>query len=309
MRIGIVLPQGSSDGPDARAWTRIRDIARHAEAVGLDSLWAYDHFVFRMPDEQGVIEEDGIHEAWTILTAVAASTERIGLGTIVLGTGFRPPALTAKMAATLDEVAGGRLTLGLGTGWHEPEYRAFGYPFDHLASRFDESLRIIVPLLHGERVTFHGAYHHVDDAVLIPPPRRLASTGSGGALPILVAAKGERVLRLTARWADAWNTAWFGLPDERFAGRLADLRAACEAEQRDPATLEVTVGVTVDVTAETAPAEGQPALPGRDHDAVASAFDRWRDEGAGHLQVNLTSVDERAIDDLAAARRLHLGEG
>jgi probable F420-dependent oxidoreductase len=307
MKIGIVLPQGSSDGPDAIAWTRIRDIARHAEAAGLDSLWAYDHFIFRIPDDSGNIEEDGIHEAWTLLTAVAASTERIGLGTIVLGTGFRPPALTAKMAATLDEVAGGRLTLGLGTGWHEPEYRAFGYPFDHLASRFDECLQVIVPLLRGERVTVAGAYHQVEDALLIPPPRRPAR--SPGAMPILIAAKGARVLRLTARWADAWNTAWFALPDERFAQRRADLRAACEAEDRDPATLEVTVGVTVDVVATTAPTEGQPALPGRDPSAVARAFDRWRDEGVGHLQVSLSAVTDQAIDDLAAARRLHLGEG
>ncbi len=318
MKIGIVLPQGSSDGPGAIAWTRIRDLARHAEAAGLDSLWAYDHLVFRIPDAHGVIEEDGIHEAWTILTAVAASTECIGLGTIVLGTGFRPPALTAKMAATLDEVAGGRLTLGLGTGWHEPEYRAFGYPFDHLASRFEESLRIIVPLLRGERVTVTGTYHQVDDAVLIPPPRRpgdptgtsgTSSTSGTGAMPILVAAKGERVLRLTARWADAWNTAWFANPDERFAQRRADLRTACDAEGRDPATLEVTVGISVDTDATARASDGPPALPGRDRGEVARAFDRWRDEGVGHLQVSLKAVDERALDDLAAARRLHLGEG
>ncbi len=312
MKIGIVLPQGSSDGPGAIAWTRIRDIARHAEAVGLDSVWAYDHLIFRLPDEQGVVAEDGIHEAWTVLTAVAASTERIELGTIVLGTGFRPPALTAKMAATLDEVAGGRLTLGLGTGWHEPEYRAFGYPFDHRAARFDEALRIIVPLLRGERVTFAGTYHDVDDAVLIPaPPRPTRIPGSAampGRLPILIAAKGERVLRLTARWADAWNTAWFGLPDERFAERARDLRAACEAEGRDPATLEVTVGVTVAAGATTIEQGGQAALPGRSVAEVARGFDAWAALGVGHLQVNLTSVDERAIDDLAAARRLHLGE-
>lgn len=303
MKIGIVLPQGSSDGPGAIAWSRIRDVARRAEAAGLDSLWAYDHLIFRLPDAHGVIEEDGIHEAWTVLTAVAASTERIELGTIVLGTGFRPPALTAKMAATLDEVAGGRLTLGLGTGWHEPEYRAFGYPFDHLASRFDETLQVIVPLLRGERVTLHGTYHQVDDALLIPAPPR------PGALPILIAAKGERVLRLTARWADSWNTAWFALPDERFAQRRADLRAACDAEGRDPATLEITVGVTVDGDAETISDDAPRALPGRDPGAVARAFDRWRDEGVGHLQVSLSTVTDDAIDNLAAARRLHLEEG
>jgi alkanesulfonate monooxygenase SsuD/methylene tetrahydromethanopterin reductase-like flavin-dependent oxidoreductase (luciferase family) len=259
-----------------------------------------------MPDAQGQVEEDGIHEAWTVLTAVAAVTERIELGTIVLGTGFRPPALLAKMAATLDEVAAGRLVLGLGTGWHEPEYRAFGYPFDHLAGRFEESLAITVPLLRGERVTFHGAWHQVDDAVLIPAPPRPARRP--GSLPILIAAKGDRVLGLTARWADAWNTAWFGLPDDRFEQRLASMHAACAAEHRDPATLEVTVGVTIDTEADAPPPDGHPSLPGRNPDAVARGFDQWRDRGVGHLQVNLTSVDERALDDLAAARRLHLGE-
>ena len=211
MKIGLVLPMAEADGPGAGAWPRIRDLALLAEAGGIDSLWVYDHLVFRMAGEA----EDGIHEAWTLLSALAAVTERAELGTIVLGTGFRPPALTAKMAATLDEIANGRLILGLGTGWHEPEYRAFGYPFDHRAGRFEEALEIIVPLLRGERVTFKGRWHDVEDAVLIPAPPRPARMP--GRMPILVAAKGERVLRLAARWADAWNAAWFGFPDERFA--------------------------------------------------------------------------------------------
>ncbi|HEY4188928.1 MAG TPA: LLM class flavin-dependent oxidoreductase, partial [Candidatus Limnocylindrales bacterium] len=195
MKIGMVLPMNESDGNGAGTWARIRQLARHAEAAGLDSLWVYDHFIFRMPDEP----EDGIHEAWTLLTAVAAVTERVDLGTIVLGTGFRPPALMAKMAATLDEVSSGRLILGIGTGWHESEYTAFGYPFDHRAGRFEEALAIIAPLVHGERVTLHGRWHDVDDAVLIPPPPRPARLP--GRIPILIAAKGERMLRLTARHA------------------------------------------------------------------------------------------------------------
>ena len=240
MKIGIVLPMAEADGPGAGAWPQIRKLAQFAEAGGIDSLWVYDHLIFRMTGEA----EDGIHEAWTLLSALAAVTERAELGTIVLGTGFRPPALTAKMAATLDEIANGRLILGLGTGWHEPEYQAFGYPFDHRAGRFEEALGIIVPLLRGERVTFKGRWHEVDDAVLIPAPPRPARMP--GRMPILVAAKGERVLRLAARWADAWNAAWFGFPDERFAQRRADLVAACEAEGRDPATVEVTAGITID---------------------------------------------------------------
>ena len=170
MKIGMLLPMNDADGPGAATWSRIRSIARMAEDGGLDSVWVYDHLIFRFPDQP----EDGIHEPWTLLSAAAAVTERVELGTIVLGTGFRPPALLAKMAATLDEVSGGRLILGLGTGWHEPEYTAFGYPFDHRVGRFEEALGIIVPLLRGERVTFHGRWHDVEDAVLLPPPPRPA---------------------------------------------------------------------------------------------------------------------------------------
>ena len=194
MKIGIVLPMDEADGPGRRRLAAdpeagaARGGGRHRQPVGL-----------RPPHLPHAGEaEDGIHEAWTLLSALAAVTERAALGTIVLGTGFRPPALTAKMAATLDEIANGRLILGLGTGWHEPEYTAFGYPFDHRAGRFEEALAIIVPLLRGERVTFDGRWHEVDDAVLIPPPPRPARLP--GRMPILIAAKGERVLRLTARW-------------------------------------------------------------------------------------------------------------
>jgi probable F420-dependent oxidoreductase len=302
MQIGVVLPMNESDGNGASRWPRIRDLARHAEAGGIDSLWVYDHLLFRLAGEP----EDGIHEAWTLLTAVAAATGRAVLGTIVLGTAFRPPALLAKMAATLDEVADGRLILGLGTGWHEPEYAAFGYPFDHRAGRFEEALAIIVPLVRGERVTLHGRWHDVDDAVLLPPPPRPSRLP--GMIPILVAAKGERVLRLTARHADAWNAAWFGLPNERFAQRHADLRAACETEGRDPATLEVTVGLTLDAEGPSGRPGAPDALP-PDVDTIARALDAWRDLGVGHVQVDLRPMEERTIDIVLAARARHRGEG
>lgn len=298
MQIGLVLPMADGDGPSVREWPWIRAIARQAEAEGLDSLWAYDHLVTGGPGE----EPGGIHEAWTMLTAVAASTERVTLGTIVLGTGFRPPALTAKMAATLDEVANGRLILGLGTGWHQGEYRAFGYPFDHRAGRFDEALQVIVPLLRGEHVTLKGTWHEVDDCVLVPPPPRPGRLP--GHLPILIASKGERVQRLAARWADAWNAAWFGFPAEPYHERLAGLHRACEAEGRDPATIEITVGVGV----------REPGVQGfgtalePDATTIAKAFDAWRDLGVGHIQVALDPVTEANVSLLAEARRLHRGE-
>lgn len=294
MQTGLVLPMSEADAPGAGSWPQIRKLARLAEAGGIDSLWVYDHFIFRGLDD----EDGGILEAWTLLSALAAVTDRAALGTIVLGTGFRPPALTAKMAATLDEVSDGRLILGLGTGWHEPEYRAFGYPFDHRAGRFEESLQIIVPLLRGQHVTLNGTWHQIEDAVLIPPPPR--PTRLPGTVPILIAAKGERVLRLTASWADAWNTAWFGLPDERFAQRRSHLVAGCDAVGRDPATLEVTVGVSVGEA-------GASSLP-LDADAIARGLDAWRDQGVGHVQVSLASADEHAVELVLQARARHLGE-
>jgi probable F420-dependent oxidoreductase len=301
VKIGLILPMNDADGPDATAWPRVRQLATFAEDGGIDSLWVYDHLVFRFPGEP----EDGIHEAWTLLAAVAATTRRAELGTIVLGTGFRPPALLAKMAATLDEVSGGRLILGLGTGWHEPEYTAFGYPFDHRAGRFEEALSIIGPLLRGERVTLHGRWHDVEDAVLIPPPPRPSRLP--GRVPLLIAAKGERVLRLTARHADAWNTAWFGFPNERFDQRRNDLVVACEAEGRDPATVEITVGLTIDSARGAGGRPGASDALAADVDEVARALDAWREAGAGHVQVDLRPVTERTVEVLLAARSKHLG--
>ncbi len=301
MKIGALLPLVDEDGPNGSRWPTIRDLAVSAEEAGLDSLWVYDHLLFRTPGE----DEAGPHEPLAILSAVAAVTGRVELGTIVLGTGFRSPGITAKMAVAIDEVADGRLILGLGAGWHEPEYAAFGYPFDHRVGRFDEFLAVTLPLLRGERVTFHGQWHEAEDAVLLPPPPRPARLP--GRMPILIAAKGERMLRLTARHADAWNVAWFGVPTERFHQRRADLVAACEAEGRDPATLEVTVGLVIDATAA---AEGRPipadALP-PDVDAVARALDAWRDQGVGHVQVDLRPNGAQLAELLASAASKHRG--
>lgn len=301
MKVGVVLPMSERDGPGADRWPTIRDLALRAEALGLDSVWVYDHLIFRMDGQS----EQGLHEAWTLLAALAAVTERVNLGTIVLGTGFRPPGLTAKMAATLDEISDGRLILGLGTGWHEAEYAAFGYPFDHRAGRFEETLGIIVPLLRGGRVTVHGRWHQVDDAVLLPPPPR--SSRLPGHIPILVAAKGERVLRMVARHADAWNTAWFGFPDDRFAQRLANLLAACEAEGRDPATLGISVGLTMDNGTSTGGRPGAAKALPADIDTVARALDAWHELGVRHVQVDLRPADARMIEILAAARAKHVG--
>src|SRR5688572_31145289 len=150
---------------------------------------------------------------------------------------FRNPALLAKMAVTADVVSDGRLVLGLGAGWYDAEYVAFGYATDHRVGRLEEALQIITALLSGNSVTFNGRYYRMREAALLPPPQR--------PIPSLVAAKGPRMLRLVARHADAWNTAWFGRPDDRLRQRLSDLEEALAAEGRDPTTLRRTVGMEV----------------------------------------------------------------
>src|SRR5690242_8976954 len=153
LKIGLMLPtvEGWMGGWMAR-WEDLKRIAQHAEAVGFDSLWLPDHLLFEFgePGEP----PHGLLEAWTLLAALAASTERVELGPLVLCSGFRNPALLAKMADTLDEISGGRLILGLGAGYHEREYRAFGYPYDHRVSRFEEALKIIHTLLRVGTIDF-----------------------------------------------------------------------------------------------------------------------------------------------------------
>src|SRR5205823_9829883 len=132
---------------------------------------------------------EGEHEAWTIASAVAAVTDRVTVGTLVMCTSFRTPGLLAKMGATLDEVADGRLILGLGAGWHEPEYEAFGYPFDHRVDRFEEALGIILPLLRHGRVDVQGRYYEARACELAPRGPR------PGGPPILIGGQGPRMLR------------------------------------------------------------------------------------------------------------------
>jgi FMNH2-dependent dimethyl sulfone monooxygenase len=198
------------------------------------------------------------------------------------------------MAATLDHVSDGRLILGIGCGWHDPEYEAFGYPTDHKVGRFEEALTIIRSLIRDGRADLDGRWMTANDAVLLPPARP--------DLPILIAAKRPRMLELTARHADAWNLAWFGAPDERWAGAREALAAACAAAGRDPATLERTVGLTVrypDLLGTTsAEADGEgPALIG--DEAIAAGLAAYADEGTGHVIAALEPTTPEAVARLA----------
>jgi probable F420-dependent oxidoreductase len=292
VKIGVIVPQAASDNEGGRpSWPAIRSFVRSAEAHGLDSVWTFDHFFYK-PTEGPI---DGQLEAWTIVSALAAATERVEIGTLVLCSSFRSPAIVAKMAATADEVSGGRLILGLGAGWHDAEYDAFGFPKDRRVDRFEEALRIVVPLVRGETVTFEGRYHDARDAVLEPAPTRR--------IPVLVAAVRPRMLRLTARYADAWNTAWFGVPDERLRERLENLDAALAAEGRDPETLERTVGIEIRDPEHNVMADedGEDRSFRGSIDELAEAIDAYEALGIGHLIVVLQPMTETSLERLALA--------
>jgi probable F420-dependent oxidoreductase len=231
VKIGIMLPLGETE--DVGSWGRIRELAEVAESEGLDSLWVADHFFYKPPDG----EPKGLHEAWTLLSAVAAVTSRVELAPLVLCAPFRNPGLLASMAATLDEICGGRLILGVGAGWHDPEFEAFGYPTDRKVGRFEEWIEIVVRLLRRETVTFEGRYYQAREGVVVPPPSRR--------IPILIAGNKPRMMGLVARHADSWNTAWFGRPDDKLRERLADLDRALDAAGRDRKSLERHVGLLV----------------------------------------------------------------
>ena len=265
MKVGLILPLGDEPRPGVPAsYAELLAMVRQAEAGGLDSLWVYDHLISVSPD--GAVE--GTWEAWTTLAALAAATNRVTLGTMVSCTGFRHPAVTAKAAHTVAEISADRLVLGLGAGWHEPEYEAFGFPFDHRVDRFEESLRITASLLRDGRATFAGRYYQVKDAPLLPV------RSSSAVPPILIGCGGgARMLGLVARHADAWNTAWYGLPGPKFRERRDALFAACAEHGREPASVEVTVGMLIGGSSEV------PAVA----TGIAEALAAWRDEGVAHV--------------------------
>jgi len=295
MKIGLMLPIGEDKALGRPpSFDHLRAMTLAAEEGGLDSVWCADHVLFRPEDEPGT---HGTHEAWTLLSALAAVTSRVELGPLVLCVPFRNPALTAKMAATLDEVSGGRLVLGLGCGWHQPEFDAFDYPFDHRVGRFEEALEIIMPMLRTGSATFQGTWHRADQADLAPRgPRE-------GGPPVMIAGKQPRMLELVARHADQWNAAWYGHPDEadELRERLANLRGALDAAGRDPSTLELSAGVFVAV-AEDADAP-ENAMRGSAEE-IADALAGYSALGISHLIVHLWPRTPEAVTRLAEAAKL-----
>ena len=293
MKIGLMLPLADDE---TNGFADLRALGIAAEEGGLDSVWGADHVIFR---EGG--ETTGIHECWTVLTAIAAVTSRVEIGPLVLALPFRNPALTAKMAAELDEVSGGRLILGLGCGWHKPEFDAFGYPFDHRVSRFDEGLQV--------RCSCCARVAWTSPASITGPstPSFAHARSARAARRILVAGKQPRMLKLVARYADRdRNGAWYGHPDDahELRERLSNLRAALDAEGRDPATLELTAGIFVAFDVIGADADAPERAIRGSVDEVADALAGYAALGVNHLIAHVFPRTPGAVRSLgeAAAR-------
>ncbi|MGH2444513.1 MAG: TIGR03560 family F420-dependent LLM class oxidoreductase [Candidatus Limnocylindria bacterium] len=239
MKLGVIVPQGWTGEYDGwepeRAWARTVDIAQQAERLGAESVWLFDHF-HTVPKPTDEIT----FESFTTLSALAAVTERVRLGQIVICNGFRNPALTAKMAATLDTISGGRFELGIGAGWKKDEWLAYGYGFPETKERLamlHDALEVISRMLEPGRTiraTYEGAHHGVNDARNLPKP--IQASG----MPIMVGGNGPKVTwRLAARYADELNLD--GLSPDEVREVMPTIRARCEEIGRDPDSLSVSV--------------------------------------------------------------------
>jgi alkanesulfonate monooxygenase SsuD/methylene tetrahydromethanopterin reductase-like flavin-dependent oxidoreductase (luciferase family) len=278
VRIGIQLPEVERDV----RWPEYLALARAAEAAGFDSIWLGDHLLYR-GDER---PERAPWEAWTLLSALAAATERVRLGPLVACAGFHPPGLIAKMAATIDEVSGGRFVLGLGAGWNEDEFRAFGIPYDHRVSRFEESFAIVRGLLAGERVTLAGRFWQADDAVLLPPPARR--------VPLMIGSNGPRVLGIALPHVAAWNTWWddYGNSPEGFAALVERIGV--------PATVErsACVLVALEGAGERPATPAAPPVTGPP-ERIAAHLRELAEAGADEAILVVDPITERSVRALA----------
>jgi F420-dependent oxidoreductase-like protein len=238
MRVGIIVPQGWTgefDGWEpARAWARTVAVAHEAEVLGFDSIWLFDHV-----QTEPVPTDEITFEAFVGLSALAVETRRVRLGHLVLCAAYRNPALVAKMIATLDVVSGGRAELGLGAGWKQDEFDAYGWGFPQLRDRMaglEDALEITTRMLGPDRATYIGPTARVDDAINVPRgvqnPR----------VPILVGGNGpNRTWRLAARYADELNLDWF-TPAEVAEARPV-IESRCDEVGRSPRTLRLSVNI------------------------------------------------------------------
>jgi probable F420-dependent oxidoreductase len=288
-RVAIQLPEVEREV----RWPEYRAMATAAEETGFNSIYVGDHLLYRGDGRP----ERGPWSAWTLLAAIAAVTERVDLGPLVACAGFYQPAVLAKMAATLTEVSGGRFVLGLGAGWNEAEFRAFGIPFDRRVARFADAFTIIRGLLAGERVTHAGEFHSVADAVLLPPARERTR--------LMIGSNGPRMLRLALPHVDAWNT-WYedyGNTAEGFAALNRRVSEAAREAGRAPEDLVRSACAFVvlerdaperPITNVSPPIEGSP-------DQIAARIGELADAGADEVILVVSPITERSIRLLGEA--------
>ena len=287
MKVGVQLPEAER----VVHWPEYLAMARAAEEVGFDSIWLGDHLLYRGDGR----EERGPLEVWTLLAALAAVTERATIGPLVACASFHPPGLIAKMAATVDDVSGGRLVLGLGAGWNEVEYRAFGLPYDHRVSRFEESFGIVRRLLAGERVTLDGRFWQAEELVLMPPHERR--------IPLMIGSNGERMLSIALPHVDWWNTwyASYGNTIEGFAELNGRISEAAEQAGREPSEIARSTAVLVELD------PGAVKRPHSDEEALPIALDGLRahldglaEASADEAILILRPIDEDSIRAVGA---------
>jgi alkanesulfonate monooxygenase SsuD/methylene tetrahydromethanopterin reductase-like flavin-dependent oxidoreductase (luciferase family) len=288
MKVGVQLPEVERE----YRWHEIRDIARTAEDVGFDSLWVGDHLLYR--DEQGV---RGPWEVWSVLAALGEVTQRVELGPLVASTSFHSPAMLAKKAVTVDEISGGRLILGLGAGWNQTEYEAYGFPYDHRVSRFEEAFTIIRTLIREGAIDFLGEFYQLREMELIPPARP--------DLPILIGSNGPRMLRIAAPHVQMWNT-WYASYRNTPRG-LGDLMSivddAAHDVGRDPTEIVRTAAALVQLEGGTGRRAGTerpvtPPITGTTDD-IAAALHTLSEAGIGHVQLVVDPITARSIEALA----------
>ncbi|MFL5735802.1 MAG: LLM class flavin-dependent oxidoreductase [Actinomycetota bacterium] len=264
MRFGLALPHYdfSLPGEQPATLARVVEFAQEAERLGYDSLWISDHFFLSLERYGGPLDRQGSLEPMTTLAALAVQTSRVRIGTLVACAPFRHPSILAKMSAALSLYSGGRFDLGLGAGWYEEEFEAFGVPFGTVGERFpvlEETLEAVRLLLRSEGpVTFQGERFELRDALLRPHP---------GEVPLWLGAKGgPRSLRLAARLADGWNTVWRWTPSA-YEERVGELRHVCEESGRDPSTMRLSLGLST--------------LIGRDDADLRERYERFRSWSPG----------------------------
>jgi alkanesulfonate monooxygenase SsuD/methylene tetrahydromethanopterin reductase-like flavin-dependent oxidoreductase (luciferase family) len=283
------------DGQTA-GWSDLVAMARAAEAAGFDSIWVVDHLL-SVRAEWVDAPRQGPWECWSVLAGLAAVTNRVALGPLVTSTGFRNPALLAKMADTVDEISGGRLILGLGAGWHEPEFQAFGLPFDRQVGRFAEALEIITTLLRHGAADFTGRYYSVRDCEL--RPRGPRPTGA----PIMVGTNtmGPRMAALIARYADLWNvwTVWRENRPAEVPALKQRADASCVAIGRDPSTLAGSVAIQVNLPEFRTRADSVVAGLTGTPEELAATLGAYAEAGIQHVQVLLQPSTRAAIDQFA----------